>query len=362
MTSSEIALRVGRDQALAVDALAERWGGRVGLAGVLRDLDRVARRSVSPRRRLGRNGRLLLRWDAEDSRTRTWYPQGITTSADSGFVPAGRAVVLVSWYAARHGGAAGAGARLSVLDLSDPNDVRYRHVALVRATGGDRVAPVPVHAGGLAWYRDLLYVAATYRGVRVFDLRDVLRVPPEATASTFDHRFVVPERFSYSADPPGSMRYSFVSVDRTSTPHALVAGEYTRWRRPARLARFDLEPTGRLATGAAGVAVPSYVGEVSIRRMQGAVAVDGRYVVSASRGPHRRGDLWVGVPGSTGAGLSRHRRALPAGPEDLACWTDRDEMWGLTEHPGRRYVLAVGLSAVLSGPRRGPDTTSSAPG
>lgn len=343
-----IALQAGLDDGQAVDALADHWGGRVGLTGALRDLNRDARWRPGPWPRFDNTSRVLL-WDTEDSQTTAWYPQGITTSSDSGASP-DQAVVLVSWYAAQRGAAADAVTRISVLDVTDRSRLRYRHVLLVRAVVDARsdvvVEPVRVHAGGLAWYGHLLHVAATYQGLRVFDLRDLLRVPPEHTAATFGHRYVLPQRFSYSAppQPPQSMRYSFVSVDRTSTPPALVAGEYTR-RPPARLARFDLDAVSdQLVLNESGTAVPSYVGEVGIRSMQGVVVVNGTYIVSASRGRFHRGDLWVGVPGSDG-GLTRRRRALPAGPEDLAYWAERDELWALTEYPGRRHLFTLRLGA-----------------
>ncbi len=69
----------GADRVDEVDALAERLGGRVGLAGVLGDLDRRARtvRVPAPAAVYG------FRWDREDMRSPRWWPQGITTSADS---------------------------------------------------------------------------------------------------------------------------------------------------------------------------------------------------------------------------------------------------------------------------------------
>lgn len=352
-----------------VEALEAFWSGpagrgcRVGLDrpdGPLGDLDRVA---VS-RRVPGVDTVVGLRWAWRDVFTRAWYPQGITTSADSGRCTS--PVVLVSWYAPRTRAGRDRGARLSVLDLSDPSRVRYRHVLLVRAVrdevrAGPRLEPVRIHAGGLAWYGDLVYVAATLGGLRVFDLRDLMRVPTGEQAAVFGYRYVLPERSTYSArlPPPASdlrrtgrssdrtvgnptpMRYSFVSVDRTSTPHCLVAGEYTRGDVPARIVRLALdEVTGQLSTQPDGRVTPSYVVTVPVLGLQGIASVDGGYLGSTSAGPWRRGDLWLGHPRS---GLQRRRRTLPVGPEDVAVDIDRGLLWSLTEWPGRRYVFALPL-------------------
>jgi hypothetical protein len=47
--------------------------------------------------------------------------------------------------------------------------------------------------------------------------------------------------------------------------------------------------------------------------------------------------LYVGRPGA----FRRHARVLPVGVEDLAYWPSRDELWTLSEYPGRRFVLAM---------------------
>src|SRR3954454_4760584 len=67
------------DRVDEVDALAERLGGRVGLRGVLHDLNRQARAVRVP----GPAAVHGFRWDREDMRSQRWWPQGISTSADS---------------------------------------------------------------------------------------------------------------------------------------------------------------------------------------------------------------------------------------------------------------------------------------
>jgi hypothetical protein len=68
---------------------------------------------------------------------------------------------------------------------------------------------------------------------------------------------------------------------------------------------------------------------------------------------HAGGIAWYGhylYVADTYAGFrvfdTRHRGVLPPGPEDLAVWRSRDQLWTLAEHPGRRSVLAVRASAL----------------
>ena len=69
----------------------------MGVDGVLDDLNRRARRGWAPGRAVHR----ALTWDAEDRRTRHWWPQGISTSADASDTGdiAGRRVIVTTWYA-----------------------------------------------------------------------------------------------------------------------------------------------------------------------------------------------------------------------------------------------------------------------
>lgn len=323
------------------DVLAE-WSRRLAEPARLRDLlDDLDRRARPSRPRLTRTA-AAFGWDAADSRTRAWVPQGVTTSADAqheGTVH-GREVVATSWYSPTVAGRT-EGARVTFVDVTSPTP-RYRHVLLVEswrpaATGEPATRPVAVHAGGLAWYGDLLYVAATYGGLRVFDLADLVRVDP---GSFGGHAYVLPQRCAYEPEPGAAarMRYSFVSLDRTSTPHALLAGEYGRGPPPRRIVRFALDPSTGHPAATGGTASPVEAFRLDVRSMQGVACLGSAYVVTASHGPRGRGDLWVGDPAS---GFRRRRWALPAGPEDLSAWPAHGLLWTLTEWPGRRHVLAL---------------------
>ena len=342
----------GRELVDEVDLLADRLGGRVGLDAALADLNRTAR----PGRVPGLAVRWGFRWDEEDHRSRRWWPQGISGSADArpDETYAGRRVVLTSAYSKTVNGLA-KGARISVVDVTDEGRVRYRHVLLVEpyveADGRLGVRPVRLHAGGIVWHHDHLHVAGTRRGFGSFRLDDLLRVPgtgdPDRLAleadavHAFGYRYVLPLRFWYDAvTPPGSeqLRYSFLSLDRSGTPHALVAGEYGRGSMTTRLVRYGIDPTtGLLTADPEGAARPLLLHERGVGHAQGAVVVGDRWYVTTSAGRYRLGSVWSGAPGA----LSRHRFALPVGPEDLTYWPSTDELWSLSEYPGHRYVFAM---------------------
>ncbi len=341
--ASGVHLRRTDDNAAAIDALVELAGGRVGLPGVLGDLDRVGRAARAP----GRAVRYGFTWDRADAATPRWWPQGISSSADAsetGEVE-GRQLLAVGWYAREIDGV-GQGVRVTFVDLAT---LRYRHVLLVRATvdeRGVRLAPLDVHAGGLLWHGPHLHVAGTGKGFSTCLLDDVVRVSPGLATGpgleTFGHRYVLPVRFDHRAGADEAverLRYSFLSLDRTGAdgPH-LVAGEYGQAGQTRRLARYPLDPaTGLPRVGPDGLAHPDWLDRRGVGSMQGAVAADGRWWTTSSRSQWVPGTLYVGRPGAWRA----HRLALPMGPEDLTHWPDKGVLWSVSEHPHRRWVFTI---------------------
>ena len=341
----------GADRVDEVEALAARLGGRVGLSGVLDHLNQQARavRVPAPAAVWG------FRWDREDMRSPRWWPQGITTSADAHDpdVVDGRPLLVTSAYSHEVDGF-GMGARLTFVDLTDPSDIRYRHVLLVepflRDDGAVDVRPVTVHAGGIVWHGDYVHVAGTARGFTSFRLDDIVRVPTgDATrlrvrddrVDGFGFRYLLPVRFTYDAHAGHGlprMRYSFASLDRSTTPHELVAGEYGRGEMTTRLVRYEVDPaTSLLRAEDDGRSTPTMLDDGGVRGMQGATVVNGIWFVTTSRGRYRLGSVWVGQPGR----LREHRWQLPVGPEDITYWPSRDQLWSLSEYPGARYVFAM---------------------
>jgi hypothetical protein len=299
----------------------------VGLDGVLSSRPMRARPARVPGDRV--DG---FRWRFRDRRSQRWWPQGIAVGDHAG-VP----IALVSWYAQpkRERGAA---ARISIINLSDPKRPRYWHVLLVEARltpSGTVFDPVAVHAGGIAWAGDRLLVAATFGGIREFRLADILRLPNRALEP--GHLHALPQAAAYT--PPSGdqrrLRFSFLGAetgDAAADDSRFVAGEYDAGH-GGRLARVRLTSTG---ASVEQVTVPGISG------MQGTALHAGVWFVSSSRGT-ADGDLWVGKRGNI-----RRERGLPPGPEDLAVWPERNELWSVTEWPGKRWVFRQALPELTS--------------
>lgn len=332
-----------------IDALAGVLE-RVGVHGLLDDLDRKGRRTYAPFPfLLGRKVSKALTWDAADRRDPRWWPQGISHSLRTDVE---RPTLAVSWYSKD-----GHGSRVSFFDLASR---RYRHALLVEPTivdGTPGIKPVKVHAGGIVWHGPYVHVAATGRGFLTFRLDDVLRVDAaaraEAAIETYGHEYVLPVRFAYKAvtdDGIERLRYSFLALDRSTDPESIVAGEYARGDQTRRFARLHLDPgTGLLATDEDGFSRP-LVDERGQVRMQGVAVIAGRYYITSSEGHHTHGTVHVGSPGA----FRSHRFATPMGPEDLSWWPGdspggTDVLWSVSEHPRRRWLFAMRKSR-LPGP------------
>lgn len=327
-----------------ITALANVNGGFVGLGAVVEQLNRQASEARVPGRRVDHG----FRWNDSDQRSRRWWPQGITTSADASDTEDfdGRRLLLTSWYSKTVDGE-NHGARLSVIDL---DTLTYRHVLVVlpdESFGRMVMRPLNVHAGGLVWAGPFVHIAGTRRGIFTCRLDDIIEVEP--SQDSYGYRFVLPVSFSYdgySSDDAQRMRYSFLSVDRGSDPPQLVAGEYGMTRHQQvtkRLIRYRLDPsTWHVEAGEDGRARPVGLDEAGVGHMQGAAYVDNTYYLTTSRGRWGLGNLVVGTPGD----WRRIKRALPVGPEDITYWPSQRAFWSLSEYPGHRYVFAVKRDAL----------------
>ena len=325
--ATHIELRRTNENANEILTLTERFGGAVGVEGVIANLSRQARPTTTEGSAVTR----AYAWEERDNWDSRWWPQGITWSTD---VSAAEGVVVTSAYAKNRVGLTVA-SRITIVDLAT---LRYRHVLLVRPLlwrGRAIIRPLRAHAGGLVWFGpSYLHVAGTRRGIFTCRMQDILKVPP--SRATLGHHYVLPIRFAYSA-AAGDMRYSFLSLDRSVSPPEIIAGEYGRDSMPTRLARFQIDGD-HLTTEAAGASAPSLFDDRGLSHMQGAVTVGGTWYVTQSRGPNALGQLQVGKPGA----FRRFPEALPIGPEDIAYWPARDDLWSQTEHPGSRCIFAMG--------------------
>jgi hypothetical protein len=296
-------------------------------------------------------------WQSGDDSNTEWYPQGITTSADASLDGAyqGRTVVLTSWYYSGSGGD-NKGVRVSFVNYANPSAPPYRHVLLVEPYKDTARKPnfhaVPVHSGGIFWYGHYLYVADTWGGFRVFDTRHVWKVstgdkskigrPSDGSYHAHDYAYALPQALTFATSTIGGypdLRYSAVSLDRTSSPQSVIVPEYDADGTGTRVVRYPIdESTLLLKPSDDGYVHGNEAYRVDIPSMQGATAIAGKFYVSSSRGKSRQGSVYMFTRTS---GPTEHPRALPRGPEDLAYWPSKDQLWTLAEHPGNRSVLAI---------------------
>ncbi|MEV0389815.1 hypothetical protein [Nonomuraea sp. NPDC050643] len=271
-------------------------------------------------------------FDDKDQDTLDWYPQGLTGSADSDSfgVPA----FLVSWYFKPKAGERGI--RVSFVN---PKTLKYRHALLVLAKPDGSYGPINIHAGGIACHGDLLYVADTERGLRVFDLNNVLDLRTVQNdlgdadrvgrhggrLHAFGYRYLIPQTDAWQLAKDGP-NFSFVSIDRSASTPQLVTGEYRESDPGGWVGRWDLGMAGGEPNDAFVMGHP---------KIQGAMSYRGKWYMSQAAGASANGRLLVHE------GESVQTRPFPIGPEDLA--VQDGKLWSVTEFRNRRTIFGVSL-------------------
>lgn len=312
---------------------------------------------------------------AGDTKTTEWVPQGVTTTSDAKADErwGRKRAFVVTWYDRRK--APQKGARLSFVD---PARKRYRHVLLVYPTRTKRGTPtyraVKSHAGGIAWYGNYLYMAETNRGVRVFDLRKIFDLGLSENGTTRNrkriglrgktyygagNRYVLPQLTTYenaagrpkaSCGGVGPPVHSWVSLDRSRKPDALMTGEYcanegSRGRIGIWRVR-DLDPRTSTTARAQDVNyLPARDGQPALR-VQGGTASHGTYwftrnVKVAVGSPAKPGRLVSADWTEGGVWHNRDDEPISKGPEDLSCWRSMSRLWTVAEHARRRALYGV---------------------
>ncbi|MET9338107.1 hypothetical protein [Nonomuraea sp. NPDC003804] len=273
-------------------------------------------------------------FDEKDNDTPDWYPQGLTCGEDSG--AAGVPVFVAGWYFKPVPPVAERGVRVTFLS---PSTLRYQHALLVEAKPDGSYGPINIHAGGIAWYGDQLYVADTTRGLRVFDMNNLLDLrtaqndlgdPTRIGRSgerfhAFGYRYVIPQTDFWRVATAGAL-FSFVAVDRSTTPHTLVAGEYVQDAPTGRVARWELP---------LGDGVPREAFTMPHVKIQGAVSSGGSWYLSQAADARTNGRLVVDRGGKVTV------RPFPVGPEDLT--VSGGKLWSVTEFRNRRVIFGVPL-------------------
>lgn len=334
----------------------------MNLSEVLGDLNRSATAGITANNadRLKNHPWVGFRWNSGDDAVDYWYPQGITGSSDAraGGTVEGRKALLVSWYH-NSDDRPTKGVRVSLADITNLSSVSYRHLLLVEPTGSVAAPNFKavatgsggaLHAGGIVWYGDNLYVADTTGGLRVFDTSRVMLVPNTddsdrigVSSGRFDalsYRYAIPEITRYQLTSSSCpVRFSFVGLDRSSSPPALFTGEYHASDVGRRLVAWDLDPTthgldvrqGEVRGSAAFVSGQS--------RMQGALRYEGNIYMSCSSQYQSFGRLYRTRPGLQTSSIT----AWVYGAEDLYLDRTGEIVWTAAEHPNNRDVVGIPL-------------------
>lgn len=338
-----------------IDALAAAGKGYVSIAQL--SLNRMARAGLTAEAsdRLKNHDHWGFRWNDGDMATEGWYPQGITGNEDAS-ASGGRRRLIVSWYDHEED-AIVKGARISIVDLEDPTNIRYRHVLLAVPTGSSTSpnfssvvtgSGAPLHAGGIVWLGNLLYVADTTQGFRVFDLSKIIEVTHTddtdrigisgARMDAHGYRYIAPQVARYRLHQDScSVRFSFVSLDRSSSPPSLLSGEYRKDDTGGRLVRWPVDAgSDWLATEQDGLvhATRAFVGGQT--KMQGAMSWGDAIYISSSSQYNSFGRIY-----RTRVGQKSNITAWVRGAEDLYYERSTNRIWTAAEYPDARDVASI---------------------
>ncbi|MEV0238131.1 hypothetical protein [Nonomuraea sp. NPDC050786] len=271
-------------------------------------------------------------FDDKDEDTVDWYPQGLTCSDESGSI--GVPAFLATWYFKPEEGERGI--RVSFLS---PRTLKYQHALLVEAKPDGSYGPIDIHAGGIACDGDLVYIADTKNGLRVFDLNRVLDLrtaqndlgDPKRIGRhggkfhAFGYRYVMPQTDFWRVVKEGP-HFSFLSIDRSGGTPRLVSGEYREDDPGGWVARWPLGLSGGEPEDAFVMGQP---------KIQGAVSWGGKWYLSQAAGAAANGKLLVYSDGKL------ETRGFPVGPEDLT--VQGGKLWSVTEFRHKRIIFGVPL-------------------
>ena len=157
-----------------------------------------------------------------------------------------------------------------------------------------------------------------------------------------DYSYVLPQVETIAQISECAPRFSFLSLDRSTTPPSLLTGEYDAESVAGRLYRLPLQSTGGKPALIEGLRLyPDEAFFAGHSHVQGALSVDGTYWLSSSKPTQGAGILYRTAPNTPTSD-----RAWNDSPEDMAYDPARDGVWSLSEGLNARYVFRVARSAI----------------
>ena len=221
---------------------------------------------------------------------------------------------------------------------------------LVEPKAGGTFAPVNIHAGGIVWSGDRLWVADTAKGFRVFDLKRILQVATDTetigctggTCQAFQYKYVAMQSARYTLDTKCAALFSWVSLDKTTTPPSLVSGEYCSTTACAgplagRIMRWPLDEPNSPNRLRSQRTFPTELVTMNHAQVQGGASRGGVFYLSSSAPAGGGGEL---VRLKDGKSVSSK---WSDNPEDLM--VDGNSLWCISEAAGARSVYAAALAS-----------------
>jgi hypothetical protein len=306
-----------------------------------------------------------------------WVPQAVASSnegAVGGYT--GPSAVAVTWYQPRPDHTAGAmddpqNDRISFINTPASGDsATYRHVLMVEPVvenGVLNLRRVKMHAGGIAWYGNILYVASTGGGIRAFDVRRIFAVhttkdtvgldtatPSDTGLYGESFAYVILEVANYKKTDAACNRspttvntglcFSGVTVNRSASPVSLISYEYrtkdemVAAKVGSRIVHWPLDgSTGLLARAADGKVHSGKLFVTPTYQVQGVSIDHSTFFMSTSQSG---GTFYREIDGD---GVAPDKSTWAQGAETTSFTTTSfgNRLWSITEVPGRRMLFWV---------------------
>ncbi|MDQ0584155.1 hypothetical protein [Streptomyces rishiriensis] len=376
--TAELRLTEHRVPQASLDRLAAGMGRPFGVGAVLDGADRTLRDAIdcsAAERRALPVSPVATRaycWNTDD--TEGWQPGAVTTSgdADDDGVWGSNRVILSGW--SRSGGtSADRGlARVGFVNAGDLSHLTYTWALLaVPVDEGRDYRGLVSHVSGMVWYQDKLLVTADdgdRAALYVYDMNRVQRATVAGDAvgrvpggwSANGYRFVLPAIGSYELSGDSDAPHpATVSLDRSTAPDSLVAGEWTPddGDRDARLWRYPFSTVpghaGLLATNAAGRARASEAYETKVTGVRGVLSYGAEWYVTHAAGPRdRQGALWRQDAGEVDDKAHKAQAAVCGAKETHSCWSPQTASLSYWESTGEvwtqsgRALFALPLASI----------------
>lgn len=287
---------------------------------------------------------LGFKWQSDDATTLKWRPQGITAINTSC-----KKFVAVSWYGryinypfpcnGQNVDYRDRGSRVTFVDMSNLDSIRYRHVLLVDENYNTFY---DMHAGGLMILNDTLYVPdsrGSIDAMYAFPLNQIKQIPASHQANFYNYGYLLAKSIGADSLP---INPSFVSYDWDE--QQLVVGTFQNCD-PVNCTTPNNNTLQWYDPGNVNTNSPFY--NNAFGNMQGLGSADNQHInsrkdiwVSTSYGPINNSELFT-FHYDFGANTQQNQSIsignnyavfdLPPGIEDIHLSSDSDTIWTLTE-------------------------------